>query len=227
VKLVLKGIWAIPVIASILILGSLGLIQDAHATTTIFATDTTITTDVTIGGGDLFQINPGVTLTIINAGVTITNFDTINNFGTINNAGTIINAGTINNNIIATIILVDGGSIINLFGVGTINNDIGAAIVGADQVSCGTGTTLNESTNECEADVTPAQLDAALAELVTLQGLLADALEDLGDALTELAAALLTITGLEALVEELGQPGPPIANQGEGKGVPAQGKNKP
>ena len=51
-KLVLKGIWAIPVIASILILGSLGLIQDAHATTTIFATDTTITSDVIIGGGD-------------------------------------------------------------------------------------------------------------------------------------------------------------------------------
>ena len=215
-KLVLKGIWAIPVIASILILGSLGLIQDAHATTTIFATDTTITTDVTIGGGDLFQINPGVTLTI-NAGVTITNFDTINNFGTINNAGTIINAGTINNNIIATIILVDGGSIIDLFGVGTINSDTGAAIVGT---SCGSGTTLNEFTNECEADVTQSQLD-------TIQGLLDQALLDLGVALDDLADAILTITGLEALVEELGQPGPPVANQGNGQGVPAQGKNKP
>ena len=209
-KLVLKGIWAIPVIASILILGSLGLIQDAHATTTIFATDTTITTDVTIGGGDLFQINPGVTLTI-NAGVTITNFDTINNFGTINNAG------TINNNIIATIILVDGGSIIDLFGVGTINSDTGAAIVGT---SCGSGTTLNEFTNECEADVTQSQLD-------TIQGLLDQALLDLGVALDDLADAILTITGLEALVEELGQPGPPVANQGNGQGVPAQGKNKP
>ena len=211
-KLVLKGIWAIPVIASILILGSLGLIQDAHATTTIFATDTTITTDVTIGGGDLFQINPGVTLTI-NAGVTITNFDTINNFGTINNAGTIINAGTINNNIIATIILVDGGSIIDLFGVGTINSDTGAAIVGT---SCGSGTTLNEFTNECEADVTQSQLD-------TIQGLLDQALLDLGVALDDLADAILTITGLEALVEELGQPGPPVANQGNGQGVPALG----
>ncbi len=216
-KLVLKGIWAIPVIASILILGSLGLIQDAHAASIIFTTDTTITSDATIGGGDTWQINPGVTLTI-NPGVTITNFGTITNLGTIINAGTIDNRGTIINDFSKTIILVDGGSITDLFGFGTIiNSGFGAAIVGA---SCGSGTTLSESTNECEADVTQAQLDTALDALD-------QALDDLGDALADLAAALVTIMGLEELVEELGQPGPPIANQGNGQGVPAQGKNKP
>ena len=49
----------------------------------------------------------------------------------------------------------------------------------------------------------------------------------MGNALDDLADALLIIMGLEELVEELGQPGPPVANQGNGQGVPAQGKNKP
>jgi len=261
VKLVLKGIWAIPVIASILILGSLGLIQEADAATRTFTTDTTITSNENIAPGETWTINSGVTLTIdagvtievfstatifINSGGTIDNFGsirtigTINNLGTFNNFGTLENQGTINNqgifnnfgtlnitnigtinNFGGTIILIDNGFII---GEGNIINDFFGTIIGT---SCGSGTTRSESTNECEADVTQAQLDAALAELVTLQGLLDQALLDLGDALFDLAAALLTITGLETLVEELGQPGPPIANQGNGQGVPAQGKNKP
>ena len=42
---------------------------------------------------------------------------------------------------------------------------------------------------------------------------------------TDLAAAQQTIEDLEVEVEELGLPGAPVANQGEGQGVPAQGKN--
>ena len=42
---------------------------------------------------------------------------------------------------------------------------------------------------------------------------------------TDLATAQNTISELEAEVEELGLPGAPVANQGGGQGVPAQGKN--
>ena len=123
-------------------------------------------------------------------------------------------------------------------------------IVGAGEVSCGAGTTLNESTNECEPDVTQAQLDAAEAQrdaaLADLNNLFtnnscfprAETIQEVFDCITALIADLDTAKGdldaantriaeLEAQIEELGQPGPPVANQGQGKGVPAQGKNKP
>jgi len=47
----------------------------------------------------------------------------------------------------------------------------------------------------------------------------------IGNLESDLAAAQQTIEDLEVEVEELGQPGAPVANQGEGQGVPAQGKN--
>jgi len=137
---------------------------------------------ITINAEELLEVGFGIILEITNSG-TINNFGTIDNFGTINNFGTItnnsggtiqnqsfiINFGTINNfgGTIAnlrTIILADNGSIIgDAGGGGNIGNF--DTIVGADQVSCGTGTTLNESTNECEADTT--ELDACNAELMT------------------------------------------------------------
>jgi len=99
-------------------------------------------------------------------------------------------------------------------------------------------------------DVTQAQLDAALAQrdaaLADLNNLftnnscfpLAGTIQEVFDCITALIADLATAQGdldaantriaeLEAQLEELGQPGPPVSNQGQGKGVPAQGKNKP
>ncbi len=265
-KLVLKGIWAIPVIASILILGSLGLIQEADAATRTFTTDTIITSNETIASGETWTINLGVVL-IIAPGVTITvdSGGTITNLGFIDNRGTIDNDGTINNifdgiSTISGILISRGTGIINNNSGGIINNDgrividLGGTInynfgstidnsggtienflfsggtftIGGDfitggiisPVSCGTGTTLDEATNECEADVTEAQLDtiqglldAALAELVTLQGLLDDALEDLENALAQIA-------DLEAIIPW------PDDNQGQGKGEPGPPADK-
>ncbi len=53
--------------------------QSAFAATTIISTDTTVA-NVTVNAGDLYQINPGITLTVT---------DTFNNFGTVDNDGTI------------------------------------------------------------------------------------------------------------------------------------------
>jgi len=67
-----------------------------------------------------------------------------------------------------------------------------------------------------------------------LAGTILEVFDCITTLIADLAGALLTITGLEtqveeleAEVEELGLPGPPVANQGNGQGVPAQGKNKP
>jgi len=119
----MKGIWAIPVIVSILILGVIGFSfsQDAEAASIIFTTDTTITTSTTIASGDTWTINSGVTLTIA-SGVTLTvnNGGTIDNFGTINNfGGTINNSGTINNN--SGSFITNPGTINNISG-GTFSN---------------------------------------------------------------------------------------------------------
>jgi len=164
VKQVLKGIWAIPVIASILILGSLGLIQEADAADRTFTVNTVITSSETIATGESWDINSGVTLTI-NAGVTINNKGIIDNRGTIKNSGTInnfkdglgffniggtiINSGLIKNfpdalfanTFDATIILVDNGSLIG----SSTSIFTGGTTVGA---SCGSGTTLSGSTNK-------------------------------------------------------------------------------
>jgi len=58
----MKSIWIVPVIVSILILGTLGFSQDAHAASRTFTVDTTITSDETILSGETWTINPGVTL---------------------------------------------------------------------------------------------------------------------------------------------------------------------
>jgi hypothetical protein len=77
-------------------------------------------------------------------------------------------------------------------------------------ITCGADTILDDGV----CVVTQALRD----EITDLETALATALANLAD-------ALLAIIGLEAEVEELGQPGAPVANQGEGKGIPAQGKN--
>ena len=185
----MKGKWAIPVIASILILGSLGLIQEADAVTftatqsgdwdnaatwvggvpPLLTTSVAVGVEVDIPFDIIVTIPPGVTIHNLGAEITIFTTATLNNFGTINIlGGTITSAGTINNfgtiindegtivNDGGTINLVDGGSITFVGFSATINNFIGATIVGG---SCGSGTTVNESTNECEADVTQADLN--------------------------------------------------------------------
>jgi len=243
-----------------LILGSLGLIQEAQAATVFFTSDTTITTSMTIASGVVWQVNNGVTLTI-NSGVTInivgslTNLGTINNDGTIINNGTIDNLGTINNSgTINNLKPFLNNGIISLTGNGLIKGEKGISnvlfgtIISGPTLTCGAGTTLVG--DECEADVTQAQLDAAEAErdaalddlnnlftnnscfpqAVTIQEVLdcIDALiADLATALDDLDAANTRIAELEAQLEEVGLPGPPVSNQGQGKGVPAQGKNKP
>ncbi len=116
----------------------------------------------------------------------------------INNLGKIINTGDIDN--------IFNGVIWN-------NNEPTGRIFGGDSsggVSCGADTELLD--NVCV--VTQALRD----EITDLEAALAAALFDLAD-------ALLAIVGLEVEVEELSQPGAPVANQGEGQGVPTQGKN--
>jgi len=194
-----------------------------------------------------FKITPGGTITEIidnsgdGGGNTLTQPFAI----TTDSSGNVFVTGTTSNNAFK---ITPGGTITEIIdatgdgGGNPLNGPVGITTDSSDNVFvtggfsdnafkitptgiCGTDTSLVGEV--CEADVTQAQLDAALADLVTLQGVLDQALEDLGDALDDLADALLTIMELEALVEELGQPGPPAANQGEGQGAPAQGKNKP
>jgi len=129
------------------------------------------------------------------------------------------------------------------------NNDWGfdstalkATVTFVAPITCGDGTVLVG--NECIVDPSLIQeledaLTAALADLAPLQEELDQALLDFLNTFAELTDALATITGLETQVgeletqvedletevEELGLPGGPVANQGEGQGVPAQGKN--
>jgi len=67
-------------------------VPDAHAASMTFNVDTIISSDQTIANGEVWIVQPGVTLTI-NPGVTVT----VDSGGTINNQGTINNSGTINN----------------------------------------------------------------------------------------------------------------------------------
>ena len=78
-------------IFSIVVLGSFGF-QDAHAANMTFATDTTISTSMTIADGETWTVNNGVILTI-NPGISIFVADG----GTINNNGIIFNSAIINN----------------------------------------------------------------------------------------------------------------------------------
>jgi hypothetical protein len=109
--------------------------QPAEAASMTFTTDTTISAYVTVEANEVLTINPGVTVTIRNAG--IINHGTINNYGTINNHYLILNkpTGTINNNGIINnydIFNTDPMSTTNNFGTfnnyynvnnfGTINN---------------------------------------------------------------------------------------------------------
>ena len=95
--------------------------QPAEAASMTFSSDTTISSNATIGAGETWTINPGVTLTIA-PGVTISTIygSTINNLGTINNtgtfnvlemrsSGTLLNSGTI-------------GISLDIFNTGTLFN---------------------------------------------------------------------------------------------------------
>src|SRR2546422_4007630 len=72
-------------------------VHHAEAASMNFTSNTTITSDQTIGHSDERTVNPGVTLTIA-SGVTVTNSG-----GTINNNRVINNTGIINNNSSITI----------------------------------------------------------------------------------------------------------------------------
>lgn len=97
----------------------------------------------------------------------------------------------------------------------------GSPVIAPATITCGSGTVLEGT--ECVVD--PAIIAGFESTIADLEDALAAALKDLENALADLEDALLTILGLEAEVEELGLPGAPVSNQGEGKGVPAQGKN--
>jgi len=139
-----------------------------------FVTDTTIFSDMIIGSGETWTVNPGVTLTIdmdvtitINSGGTITNLNggiiTILTDGTINmfNSGTFTNSGTINtdpdtiDSITDGIIAVFGGTFTNsgtinnsgnisFFG-GTFTNDSGGIIDNDGTIINNSGTITNNS----------------------------------------------------------------------------------
>ena len=95
---------------------------------------------------------------------------------------------------------------------------------GADTELQGTECVVSQALRDQITNLEDA-LAAALADLVTLQGTLATALAELADAILTITGLETQVDDLETEVEELGQPGPPVANQGEGQGVPAQGKN--
>jgi len=103
---------------------SIAIVQDAHATSMTFTTSTTISTNQTIATGEVWTVNPGITLTI-SPGVhlIISNGGSIQNSGTINNnAGTITNSGIIDlSNINSYGLSTFGGTIINNSG-GIIDN---------------------------------------------------------------------------------------------------------
>ncbi len=210
--------------------------------------------NITINAGETLVVSSGIKLTIFGNSVnqgTIDNFGTLEiqgsffNLTTINNFGTLQTIFTTNFTNFGTIILFSSGLI---RGEGGIDNDVGGTIIGGPTLTCGAGTT--PVGDVCEADVTQAQLDAALAQrdaaladlnnLFTnnscfpLAGTIQEVLDcidalmaDLATALGDLDAANTRIAELEAQLEEVGLPGPPVSNQGQGKGVPAQGKNKP
>jgi hypothetical protein len=111
--------------------------QPAEAASMNFTTPTVIWTDETIGIGEIWNVEPGITLTIAptvnitNSGTitnnglfeildfaTITNNGTINNLVTLDNFGTITNFGTINN----FGDIINHETIINKCG-GTFNNE--------------------------------------------------------------------------------------------------------
>ena len=90
--------------------------QSAEAASMNFTTPTVIWTDETIGVGEVWNVEPFMTLTIA-PGVNITNMGTINNnglFDIMDNA-TINNSGTIN----TLVTLINSGTVTNF---GTINN---------------------------------------------------------------------------------------------------------
>ena len=75
---------------------------------TTFSVDTIISTDAVINAGEVWVINPGVTVTI-DSGVTVTNSGTITNLGILDNVGTLENLGTIDDSY-------------QVFNFGTLNN---------------------------------------------------------------------------------------------------------
>jgi len=125
----LRVIWAVPIIASILILGLVGFPQEAHAASITFTTPTTITSDDVINAGEKWTIDPGVPVTIA-SGVTVT----VNVGGTIDIFGgldidptaTLTNAGTINNNFSLDV----SGTMINEAS-GTVNSNGGINVFGS------------------------------------------------------------------------------------------------
>jgi len=91
------------------------------------------------------------------------------------------------------------------------------------------------ATTQTNLAATLTQLGDAIDDFNASQAVLLQAENERDQALADLAPALEQIEELEAVIaeleaqlEEVGLPGPPVSNQGEGKGVPAQGKeNKP
>ncbi len=293
-KQVLKGIWAIPVIASILILGVLASAPGVAAVPITFEFTVEITQVQTFG-------SPSVLTSFFSVGDQISGTFTFDSLATDTSAGSTIGTYVIDDfNVSHHLAGPSSSGSISIFNnaggtdelliilqfqdpsFSIVLDDFSATVFDSDllllvppDVSAfqsrsfnmiffntggpdfveifGTVTSLTLAT----PDVTQAQLDAALAALAIAEAERDAALDDLIDLFTnnscdplaetipevfvcitdliaDLAAALVTITGLEteveeleAEVEELGQPGPPVANQGNGQGVPAQGKNKP
>ena len=67
-------------------------------------------------------------------------------------------------------------------------------------ISCGVGTTLNETTNECKADVTQADLDAVNAELLQTQAALLQAQTDIDSALATVATLQSELDSVNAQI---------------------------
>lgn len=126
------GIWAIPVIASVMLLGFVEFSQEANAASMTFTTSTTITSDATIAAGETWTINPGVTLTI-KTGVTVT----VATGGTIDN----LSGATIKINAGGRINLGANSYIINHAG-STLNNAGGTISSSGILVSFGAGTNV-------------------------------------------------------------------------------------
>ncbi|MGI0048451.1 MAG: hypothetical protein ACREAW_02825 [Nitrososphaera sp.] len=95
-------------------------IQTAGAADSTFTTDTTINTDQTIELGEIWTVNPDVTLTI-ESGTIVINHGTIANSGTIVILGIIESDGTINS---TGTVDVNGGSIVNNAGTTSIDGNV-------------------------------------------------------------------------------------------------------
>jgi len=165
----MRSIWTIPVIVSILILGSLGLIQEADAVTFTATQNGNWNAASTWGGAgppttvtptDTVIIPSGITVSI-NAGVTVLNVGTITNFGTIN-----INSGGIINNLG---IIDNLSTIIHKFG-GIIDNSGGTILNSGGTISVSPNTDI---TGGILGDVTQAELDALQAIIDQLTDILA------------------------------------------------------